>query len=498
MKTRLSAVSCSLLLAGTALASDHEDGFLAASDPGADILDFYAFMNPPCTVVAGSGCEAPPEELILALTVHRHATEETRFSDGIVYRFNFENDVGEAAQIECSVNEDQFITCAGLEGLSVTAPVGEVGVNGDIRVFAGLRDDPMFADTDALRRMSLIGTQAFNAPGVDTLAGENVLAIVIGIKNASFPAGSGAVDSNGHPINVQKVWVASERIKAAVNAGISGSWYNPEQDGQGWVIEMIGTPSGSDQFLFYFYGYEDSGEQLWLLGITPDIASNRLTMDVLRFEGMGFGGGFDPGSTSSEVVGSMTFEFHDCDRSTVSFTPATSELTAFENEAQRLTSIGSTDCQFSDLGQVDRVGRPLVSLLIPEGQRDLYGMAADPASWDSMFRSAFRDSLSAVDLADGIQGNAFLDPAELAPLLADDRLKVDLEWSACQGVWGIELSALVPQPNTNDCGGRGLDDDVLEEFFSMVISGFDPLVDDFVRSNDKPFLSQFPFLATPH
>ena len=139
-----------------------------------------------------------------------------------------------------------------------------------------------------------------------------------------------------------------------------------------------------------------------------------------------------------------------------------------------------------------------VSLLIPEDQRGLYGMASEVSNWDSMFRNAFANGLNAIDMADGVAGNRFVDPVELAQVLADDRLKVDLEWAACLGVWGLELSELVPQPHTNDCGGRGLDDDILEEFFSLIISGFDPMIDDFVTANDKPFLSQFPFLADPH
>ena len=57
---------------------------------------------------------------------------------------------------------------------------------------------------------------------------------------------------------------------------------------------------------------------------------------------------------------------------------------------------------------------------------------------------------------------------------------------------------LVPQPNTNDCGGRGLADDVFDELMSIVVSGFDPVVSDFVDSNDVPFLTDFPFLAEPH
>ncbi|MDH3902790.1 MAG: DUF4331 domain-containing protein [Xanthomonadales bacterium] len=483
-----------LLLAGPTQAHDHNIPSAVSGAPAADILDFYAFMNPPCTVVGGSGCEAPPEELILALTVNPSATKDSRFSDSVVYHIYFENDVGLRNQIDCSINAEQMITCAGLNGLSVTAPVGEVGVNGDIRVFAGLRDDPAFLDTAALKMFETTGVAAFSPPGVDGFAGNNVLAIVVGIKNNSFPAGSGSTDTNGHPINVQKSWVVSENTGAVFNAGISGSWYNPNQDGQGWVIEMI----SANQFLFYFYGYDDVGNQLWLLGLTDNIDGSTVTVDTLRFSGMGFGGNFDPTSKSYESVGSTIFEFSDCSTATVSFTPSVSDLDGFVTSAERLSSIATLDCAFLSMGQLDRVGRPMTSSLIPEEKRDAYKANSDPSTWDSLYRADIEASLTAIDMADGIAGNYFYSPSVLAPVMADDRLSVDLEWSACHGVWGFELSELVPQPHTNDCGGRGLDDDVLEELLSMVISGFDPMYDDFVRANDVPFLTEFPFLAAPH
>lgn len=43
-----------------------------------------------------------------------------------------------------------------------------------------------------------------------------------------------------------------------------------------------------------------------------------------------------------------------------------------------------------------------------------------------------------------------------------------------------------------------LDYDYLEEYLSMVISGFDPIYDDYVTSNDVAFLTEFPFLGIPH
>ncbi|HEY5775983.1 MAG TPA: hypothetical protein VIS57_07860, partial [Xanthomonadales bacterium] len=71
-------------------------------------------------------------------TVNHAANTQTRFSDSVVYHINFENDVGVENRLDCSVSAEQVITCAGLNGLSVSAPVGEIGVNGNIRVYAGL------------------------------------------------------------------------------------------------------------------------------------------------------------------------------------------------------------------------------------------------------------------------------------------------------------------------------------------------------------------------
>ena len=85
-------VSISLLtvlfaLVSTVQASSHSDSPSAANDPVADITQFYAFVNPSCTTSAS--CEAPPEELILALTVNPSATETSQFSDAVVYHIYF-------------------------------------------------------------------------------------------------------------------------------------------------------------------------------------------------------------------------------------------------------------------------------------------------------------------------------------------------------------------------------------------------------------------------
>ncbi|MGD2127774.1 MAG: DUF4331 family protein [Lysobacterales bacterium] len=482
-----------LLVTGALHAADKADSAAAAADPIADLLDLYAFVEPFCEASGGMGCEAPPDELILALTVYPSANGATQFSDEVVYHFFIENDQEQSMQIDCSFSAEQVVSCEGLDGLSVQAPVGEVGVNGDIRVFAGLRDDPFFVDAGALAEFAQVGVPAFSPPGVDTRAGSNALAIVLGIKTAAFPAGA----TPDH--NLLKVWAASERIAGdGLNGAFTGSWYNPDLKGQGWVIEVVKSANGPDQFVVYFYGYED-GNQLWLIGSGPGIEGNTATVDVMRTSGAGWGNDFNPDEVALDTVGTMSFDFSDCNTATVEFTPTgDTSLSAFSTQMVRLTSISSMDCSLLSAGQVDRVGRPGVSLLlISEGMHDAYNTADDPADWQDLFGDEIEAGLQLLDTADGIVGNMFYDPQTLAPVFADDRLQVDIQKGQTGGYFTIESSALVPQ-DWNIAAGRTLSEDVLDGTLSMLISAWDPLVSDYVDENDVPFLEEFPFLAAPH
>jgi hypothetical protein len=299
-------------------ASDHGDASISKNDPIANLTDLYAFVDPHCEAVAGQGCEADPIELIVALTLNPGATGEEQFSEDVLYHFYFENDSGADSQIDCSFSAGQMVTCAGMGGLSVSARVGETGVNGDIRVYAGLRDDPFWWDAEAQERFETLGIAAYTDPGTDSLAGSNVLAIVIGIKITAMSGGT----TPNH--NVQKVWAASERIAGdGINGAISGSWYNPAQNGQGWVIEVGGTSSDEPQFLSYFYGYDNLDEQLWFISGLAIIDGATVTAEFYRTSGMGFGGDFDPDSFAvGEVVGTMTFHFETCNSGTVVFISA--------------------------------------------------------------------------------------------------------------------------------------------------------------------------------
>jgi len=482
-------------LAGPLQASDHRNGSVPENDPIADLADLYAFVDPHCQTVGGQGCEADPIELIVALTLNPDATGAEQFSEDVVYHFYFENDAGEDSQIDCSFSAGQVVTCAGMGGLSVSARVGEVGVNGNIRVYAGLRDDPFSWDFEAQERFESMGIFAYTDPGTDSLAGSNVLSIVIGIKISAMSGGT--VPNH----NVQKIWAASERIAGdGINGAISGSWYNPDQNGQGWVIEVGGSTSSGPQFLSYFYGYDNNGEQLWLISGFAIIDGTTVTAQVYRTSGIGFGGAFDPESfVLGDVIGSMTFVFETCDSGTVTFTSADPDILAdFGTEITRITNIHSLDCSLLTAGQVDRVGRAIVSNLIPEDMRNAYNSNSDPDTWDAAYNATILASLEILGLANGQPGyQGFYTQQEWADIFADDRLQIDIKKAQSVDYMTIERS-MIEGLDYEDSSGRALDYDIHENLFNVLITSFDPFVDDFVDGNDVPFLTEFPFLAPPH
>lgn len=485
-----------LILASASIAwADHHSNTNADNDPIADLADLYAFVDPHCVASGGAGCESDPVELIVALTLNSGATGGEQFSEDVIYHFYFENDAGSKRQVDCSFDADQVMSCSGMDGLFAQAHVGHVGVNGDLRVYAGLRDDPMFFDLDAFEEFQEIGIAAYNGSGQDSLSGSNVLAIVIGIKISAMPSGS----SNDH--NVSKIWAASERIGGdGITGSTTGAWYNPQQNGQGWVVEVIDGPNGEQSFLTFFYGYDNEGGQLWMLTGASTIQGNTAIADIYRTSATGFGEDFNPGSfVLGEIVGTVMFEFEDCETGQVTFTSAdTSILADFSNSIQRLTSISKLDCTFPVAGQVDRVGRPFISGFIPEEMRNAYNTNSDPETWVTTYKDTLLTGLQNFAQTDGDPAwNGFYSGEEWAQIFADDRIQIDLKKAQSVDYLSIELSLLAPQ-DWNDSAGRSLDYDVHETFWNVMITSFDPFIDDGIMTNDVPFLGSFPFLAEPH
>jgi len=163
--------------------------------------------------------------------------------------------------------------------------------------------------------------------------------------------------------------------------------------------------------------------------------------------------------------------------------------------------------------QIDRMGRAAIATATiatfnPDAdekgmQKDAYN-AAEPEDW-SGFEDEMRVNLAILDGLDENCGNQLLadasDPryATLASILADDRLYVLSTVGECGVYLGLEGEiAGALEPGEGKCGGRMLDDDVIERSYSLLAAGLLSGVDDTITENDKEDSDEFPFLPKPH
>lgn len=143
--------------------------------------------------------------------------------------------------------------------------------------------------------------------------------------------------------------------------------------------------------------------------------------------------------------------------------------------------------------QQDQMGRPAVNtVFVSSSSKDAFN-ATIPSQQNAMFQSMFQSNLEALSPAYANAGdkNALgLDAATFTGLLATDVLNVSLD------------GPTTFYDGTNVLTGRALNDDVITVELLLIFGGEDfsenpGLSDDHVDSNDKAFLTSFPYLASP-
>jgi len=166
----------------------------------------------------------------------------------------------------------------------------------------------------------------------------------------------------------------------------------------------------------------------------------------------------------------------------------------------RLESAGRPEVPNMMLGptQFDRVNRDLEI-------RDLYNMD-DPFHPAHVYEGAYRARLNA-NLAfwDGLDGKVDWPPDEggahpLTELVLGDYLVLDLAKPYVeQGSFlEIELAARRGEKH-HTCGGRTLNDDVMDRIFTLLIAGGNgPAISDGVDRSSRPASQTFPYLSAPN
>lgn len=122
----------------------------------------------------------------------------------------------------------------------------------------------------------------------------------------------------------------------------SGGWYNPDQSGHGFSIEIL----DDEKLVAYWMVFTPDGKPTFLVTLA-DIDGDTAYGTLHQYSGMRFGE-FDPATLEQEVWGELSMTFTGCDTATVTYQSAATHsgipLGSGQIDLIRLTSIDGLKC----------------------------------------------------------------------------------------------------------------------------------------------------------
>ncbi len=122
-------------------------------------------------------------------------------------------------------------------------------------------------------------------------------------------------------------------------AGQSGSWYDPEHNGEGFAIQWL----SSDAVLLMWFSYDPDGRQYWMVG-TGKLEGEEIVMqDLHATRGARFGAGFDPGDVERFFWGDLRLRLG-CQQGEAHYDSVVPGFGSGSFQLQRLTSLHGLSC----------------------------------------------------------------------------------------------------------------------------------------------------------
>ena len=119
-----------------------------------------------------------------------------------------------------------------------------------------------------------------------------------------------------------------------INNALSGTWYNPDRDGEGFIIDV----ANAGNIVISFYTYDNTGQQMWLIG-TGDVDGSVAVIDFYVTEGGFYGSGFDPELVNRAFWGTGIFTFSECATGVADIMPSLEFAAEFEDMSTNITRL---------------------------------------------------------------------------------------------------------------------------------------------------------------
>lgn len=120
---------------------------------------------------------------------------------------------------------------------------------------------------------------------------------------------------------------------ATIDASFTGSWYDPNQSGQGIMLEVL----PGKQVLALWFAFSPGGKQAWFGGLGTYLGNTATIPGVALPTGGQWIPNFDPGKVVRNTWGTLTFTFSDHDNGKVDF----SSVYGYGNGSMKLTRLTS-------------------------------------------------------------------------------------------------------------------------------------------------------------
>ena len=155
---------------------------------------------------------------------------------------------------------------------------------------------------------------------------------------------TGNVDTDIEPLSINVGRLTNVLGCGAVtphdNAGLSGSYYLPERNGEGIVVQWL--PDG--RVLVYFFTYDLNNNQQWVLGIGHSDGTS-VTMDAIYPSGNTvWGSDFNPDDVVLSPWGTFELIWTECGSVQFSYNSIVSGYGSASREYTRLTSLWEAVC----------------------------------------------------------------------------------------------------------------------------------------------------------
>jgi YVTN family beta-propeller protein len=125
-----------------------------------------------------------------------------------------------------------------------------------------------------------------------------------------------------------------------VTPAISGVWYDPSHNGEGWLLEIL----ADGQALIAWFSYDTEGEQAWFYN-AGTVMGNQIIFDLLMPSGTDFGPTFDGEDLSHPVWGTATFTFDSCNSGSMTYDSPLEGYGSGNLQLKRVTYLSGLECE---------------------------------------------------------------------------------------------------------------------------------------------------------